>query len=301
LIAYALIRLRGRDRRRAIGVLLAALVIAAALWGRGLYWQTRMAPSLDPSYLREDLPHHALQTIVRILKLPLIYLVGDELATAVPLAGHIAVALIVLFLPIVQLRRRKDLLIWVLWIWAVIGMATAIDLAHDSTILKVSRYTVLAAPAAFAILAAFDWPAQMRWRNALPLALIACLAVTNGLRLRRPPQPKQDFQFLSQIVDARAAPDELLVFYNDSGWVSPGVWYVCYRYYSPQSRHPWMALHHPADASALAQLRNHKILWLIGRQPEIDGPTVLPGWVPQEVWPTSAGRVCLMRKLPNAP
>ena len=160
-------------------------------------------------------------------------------------------------------------------------MAAAIDLAHDSNpSLKVfaihrscsSRCALQSSPLSIG-------RAQMRWRNALPLRVNrlprghqrACGFVAHHSRNRiSNSSPKSS--------DARTSlPMNCSFSTTTAVGSSPGVWYVCYKYYSPQSHHPWMALHHPADASALAQLRNHKILWLIGRQPEIDGPTVASG------------------------
>jgi uncharacterized membrane protein len=294
LILYALLRLRERRRIQVVSILVGVAIFVAIAWGRGFYWQLRTAPSLDPSYLREDRPHHAVQTLIRIVKLPMLFLFGDGDGELMPRAAHIVAALLVFLLPIILLRRRKALLIWVLWLWAVIGMAGVLDLLHQSILLQYTRYTVLAAPAVFAIFAD-QWPMRAKWEIAVPVLLIVSLIVADVSRLRQPVTANEDFQLLAQIIDSHAAPDELLVFYNDSQWVSPGAWYVCYKYYSPNSQHPWMTLHHPADAAALSQLSGHKILWLVGRQPEIDGPAVLPGWEPVEVWPTSAGRVCMMR------
>jgi hypothetical protein len=301
IIVFALLRLRGVDRRRSLSVLAGVIIFVAVVWGGGVEWQIRMAPSLNPSYLRETEPHHLVQTGVRILKLPLVYVVGDTFAASVPLEGHFAASLLIFLVPSFRLRRRPDLLIWVLWTWAVVGPIALLDLIHDSTILAIPRYTVFAAPAVFALIASFDWPVRAIWRDVLPLTGIACLGMTGALWFRQPISAREDFRLLSEIVDNRAAPNELLVFYNDSGWISPGVWYVGYKYYSPDSRHPWMTLHRRADQNALEQLHNYKLLWLIGRQPEIDGPAVLPGWRPQEVWPTSAGRICLMTRVSTSP
>ena len=296
LIAYTLVRLRGQRRIQVISILVGAAIFVAIVWGRGLYWQLRTAPSLNPSYLQEGLPHHGLEALIRIVKLPMFFLFGDDPGGQLPLAAHSVAALLVLIFPIALLRRRKELLIWMLWVWAVVGMAGGLDLLHRSILLQYTRYTVLAAPAVFAIFAAL-WPMRAKWEVAVPVLLVVSLIVADVSRLRQPVPAKEDFELLAQIVDSNAAPDEPLVFYNDSQWVSPGVWYVCYEYYSPTSRHPWMTLHHPADGAALAQLSAHKVVWLIGRQPEIDGPAVLPGWEPveAEAWATTAGRVCMMR------
>jgi uncharacterized membrane protein len=297
---YAFIRLRGRDRRRTLAAIFAAAAIAAGAWGYQLYWQMRTLPNLDPSYVRDSRSNHAIHVLLRIVELPLKYCCGELLAERLPLIAHVIAAAVVVAL-MFRLRRRPDLLLWILWGAGIILCVAAIDLAHQSLTVQFARYTILASPALYAILAGVHWPRLKYFSDLFPLGVVASLALAAGFRAEQGVPAKQDFHRLSQIIDTYAAPNELLVFCNDSQWVSPGVWYISYKYYSPQSHHPWMTLHHAADATLLGQLRQHQALWLIGRQPEIDGPKILPGWQPDTVWQTSAGRACLMRRIDIAP
>ena len=169
------------------------------------------------------------------------------------------------------------------------------SIGASSLFLQYARYTVLASPALYAILASVHWPRLKYVSDLFPLGVVASLALAAGLRAQRGVSPKQDFQRLSQIVDAYAAPHELLIFYNDSGWVSPGVWYMGYKYYSPGSAHLWVTLHHAPDPELLGQLPAHRTFWLIGPAPELFGAALFPGWQPDVVWHTTAGGVCLMR------
>jgi hypothetical protein len=181
---------------------------------------------------------------------------------------------------------------WSVLAVVIIGFIALIDLTRDSTLLQYSRYTIFAAPALCALVAGIEWP---RRSHVIALAVVACLGMVNAALVYRPPAARQDFRQLAEIIDTRSTPGELLVFYNESDWLSPGMWYVGYKYYSPSSAHPWVALRHPPGAELRAQMQSRQTFWLIGRTPELFGPIIFPGWQPVAVWRTTAGGVCLMR------
>jgi uncharacterized membrane protein len=291
LAIVAILRLRGRDGRLTFTAFAVAAVLILALWGYGFVNQLRTIPFSDPTYFHEIFPHHFASSIRAIVRLPLQYLVGEDLGLRLPFWAHILAALTVAIL-IFRAIWHRDLLLWrILLIFTIVFIA-AIDLTRDSTLLQYSRYTILASPAIFALLATIDWPKKS---YLFSLAVVASLAILALLRIAQPIPPRQDFRQLAEIIDSHATPDELLVFYNQSDWLSPGMWYTGYKYYSPNSAHPWLTLRHPPDPQLLRQLQSRQTLWLIGRTPEIFGPIILPGWRPVSVWHTSAGGACLMR------
>jgi uncharacterized membrane protein len=292
---YALIRLGGRDRRRTLAAFFTAAAIALATWGRQFYWQMGTLPNFDPSYVRESGPNHLIHVLLRLAQLPLKYFCGELLADRLPLVAHLAAAAAVVVTIALILRRRRDPLLWILWGGGIILPVAAIDLAHHSTFLQYARYTVLACPALFATLASVPFPRLKLFSDLFPLCVIAPLALLAGVRAEQGVPAKQDFQRLSQIIDTYAAPHELLIFYNDSRWVPPGVWYMGYKYYSPKSEHPWATLHHAPDAKFLGQLAPRQAFWLIGPAPERYGAALFPSWHRDVVWHTTAGGVCLMR------
>ena len=106
-----------------------------------------------------------------------------------------------------------------------------VDLVKGSTFLQYLRDTVLASPALFAVLAGFELRGPAVFKNGLAAALVLTLLVTNVIRLNGGAESKEDFRLLARSLDAYAAPEELLVFHNDSQYVSPGVWYMGFRYY----------------------------------------------------------------------
>ena len=66
------------------------------------------------------------------------------------------------------------------------------------------------------------------------------------------------------------------------------------KYYQPESNHPWVILSDHPSAELLGKLRGRGCLWLIGKYPDIEGAGLLPGWRPQMLVETSAGRACRM-------
>jgi hypothetical protein len=192
------------------------------------------------------------------------------------------------------LIRRHDLLLWVLWGLGTIGFVAAMDLARQTTLVGYMRYTILASPAIYAVIAAFDWPRQNILRNAVAIAAIGLLAIVAIQRSVDGVPAKEDWRKLADDINQFAGPDDLLVFTNRDPWVSSGTWYMGYKYYATDSHRPWLILNGRADAKLLDQLRSRSCLWLIGLYPEIQGPDLLPGWRPEAVINSSAGGVCRM-------
>jgi hypothetical protein len=210
------------------------------------------------------------------------------------LANIAATAFVIVL--VCAVARRKEFLIWILWGAGIILSVVAIDIARHSLILQYSRYTILASPALYAIVAGVGIGRGRRAAQIIPATVIVGLIIAAGMRTARGVPPKEDFHQLATIIDTYAAPNELLVFYNDSGWVSPGVWYIGYKYYSPSSDHPWATLRHAPDERMVQEISAQKTFWLIGPAPEKFGSILFPGWRPTWVWHTTAGSACIMSR-----
>jgi hypothetical protein len=270
----------------------AAATLTIAAWARQFYLQTINVPDANPTYIRDTFRDHIPQTMIRAAHLPMDYLVGFHQSRALPIWVHLIVLGIVAAL-LIRASMRRDPLVWVIWAYAIVGSIFFLDLFHGSAFLYYTRYTVLASPALFAIIAGTD----LRWlKNCLPTGLIILLVVLATRRAYRGVPPTQDFRQLAAIIDQHAAPDELLIFTSDSGWVTGGLRYLGFKYYSPGSHHPWMKLDHPANESVMSQINSRQSVWIIGLDPEFVGPIFLPGWHVALAWPsTTAGGVCLMQ------
>jgi hypothetical protein len=287
---YALIRLRRGARVATLGAFVTAGVVVLAVWGYWLRGQIVSLPSAHPGYLSEPADHHVRFTFLRIIGLPGKCLFGESLAAIMPTAVILIAAFLAYVLPLVRIFRDRQSLFWLLWMFGTIGSVVATDLVRGSILLDYLRYTILASPAVYAILAAVDWP-----RQAVPLLTIVLLAVLAGQRIAGGVESKEDWRQLTGDLNRAADSDDLLVFYGDDPWISPGTWYMAFNYYFPQSRRPWLVLSRPAGVNLLHQLRTKKYVWLIGKFPAAEGPMALPGWHSVGLEETtSAGAFCLM-------
>jgi len=303
LAAYAALRLRGLDRRRTLAAFLIAGAFTAAVWGPTALRQLHQIPAGQPRFLFAAGPHHVRSIFLHIIGLPAELIFDSTQAAAMPAAALILLALIVLVVPVIRLRSRPDLLLWILLLAGTTGMLAGSDLIRGSIFLEYLRYAILAGPAVYALIAAFDWPPRPLLRDALAWCLLVLLAMLVCVRLHDPVASKEDWRQLAIDLNANAAPDDLLVFYGGDPWISPGTWYMCFSYYMPQSHRPWLILHQPADARLLHLLASRHSLWLIGKYPQQDGPALLAGWQPQSILQNpTAGAICRMvRVIPSHP
>ena len=295
LAVYAVIRLRGRARQQTIAALAAGAILILAVWIPLFATQAHTLPSLTPTFLREAPgAKHAKLTLYRIIGLPTENLLGEARGEALTSKVVLAIFLFTIPLPLIRLIWRRDLLLWVLWAWGTILFVAAMDLARQTTLVGYLRYTILASPAIYAVIAAFDWPRRNFLRDAVAIAAVGLLGIVAIQRSLDGVPAKEDWRRLAENVNHFAAPDDLLVFSNRDPWVSSGTWYMGYKYYSPDSHRPWLILNGRANAEVLEQLRSRRCLWLIGLYPQIQGPELLPGWRPEVVINSSAGGVCRM-------
>jgi uncharacterized membrane protein len=299
---YALIRLRGRARLQTITAFAAGAILILAVWIPLFTVQKQTLPSLTPTFLQESPDaEHAKLTLFRIIGLPTKYFLGEARSGALASKVVLTIFLFTIPLPVIRLIRRRDLLLWVLWGLGTIGFVAAMDLPRQTTMLEYIRYTILASPAIYAVIAAFDWPGRNFLRDAVAIAAIGLLAIVAIQRSMDGVPAKEDWRTLADNLNHFAGPDDLLVFTNRDPWLTSGTWYMGYKYYAPDSHRPWLILNGRADATVLAHLRSRPCLWLIGLYPEIQGPDLLPGWRPEAVINTSAGGVCRMIPADSAP
>ena len=305
LVLYALVKLRGSQRRRTLSAFAVGAALTALLWAVPFYHQVRDFPTGTPNFLREAVSQHKEYTLRRVVGLPGEFLLGeidaerifrspspsDRVLTGILLAA----AVFTLVLPFLRLFHRRDLLIWSAWLLGTIGVVAAVDLTHGTTLSGYIRYTILASPAVYAVIASFRWPARPLLRDGVALVVLAWVAITAVQRLHQPAPPKEDWRQLAAALDANASRDDLVVYFNEDPWVAPGTWYMCLRYYLPESNRAWLLLRSRPDAALLRQLQSRDHLWLIGLYPAADGPELLPGWRPAgPELRTTAGAICLM-------
>ena len=227
--------------------------------------------------------------------MPAEFIFGESRGESILPRAALILALLTLVLPLFRLWWRRDLLLWVLWMAGIIGSIAALDLARGLTLAGYPRYTILASPAVYAVLAAFDWPRRPILRDLLPIAILALLMVLAAQRFKDGVPAREDWRQMADLLQSQARPDELLVFFNQDPWVPPGVFYRGFHYYLADSNHPWMMLNRPGDLTVMRQLDSVRTLWLIGRFDSSAAPIVLPGWRNLTATQTEAWTACHMQ------
>src|SRR5205823_3675066 len=121
-------------------------------------------------FLRDDAaPGHAARTVARLAALPVRYITEPMSTSAVTAAvGGVAFAL-ALLLPL----GRRDLLLWGLWLWLTVLPIALLDFARGTKHLEFVRYTLLASPALYAIIAAVLSTSRLALLRHLPPAVVA--------------------------------------------------------------------------------------------------------------------------------
>jgi hypothetical protein len=296
LAIYAALRLRGSARMRTMAAFAAAAVLILAVWIPLFIEQKHTLPSLAPTFLREARTgEHARLTFYRIIGLPVEFLLGESRGEALTSKFVLAVFVFIVAAAAIRLVYDRAFLLWILWGLGTVGFVAAMDLAHQTTLVGYLRYTILASSAVYAVIAAFNWPPRRFIRDALAISSIGLLTIVGIQRCIDGTPAKEDWQTLAHDLDASAGPDDLVVFYNDDPWISSGTWYMGFKYYTPESRRPWLILDRSASPDLLRQLRSLRRLWLVGRFPALQGPRLLQGWLPTGAEEqTSAGAFCPM-------
>jgi 4-amino-4-deoxy-L-arabinose transferase-like glycosyltransferase len=277
-----------RKNRGAIKPFLVGAVVSIVLWGWPFWRQIHSLPSARPGYLYPNDPDHFHMTLLHLVGMCGQWLVGPRFAALVPPGLLALIAGVALIWPMVRLPVRRDTSLWLIWIAATAGPLAASDLLRSSSFLGFLRYTILASPAVYALLASIDFPPRAVIRDAVGWCALVLVGLFAAARVIQGPQSKEDWRELMTTLDQKASTGDLLVFYGDDPWLSPGTWYMGYMYYVPDSQRPWLILRQPADAELLKSLQARGTLWLIGRYPD-QGENPLPGWEIDDGVKTSAG------------
>jgi hypothetical protein len=183
-----------------------------------------------------------------------------------PLAavGAVAFALAI----VLPLRGRGDLLLWGLWLWLTILPIFLLDLARKTQHLEFIRYTLLASPALYALIAAATARLKSAWMRSLPPALIvlACLA---ALPRAYEVWWKADWRSLAAAIDRNARPGDVTVFWRGGAYdaYAPAA-YLHTAYYRIGKYGPIVILHDPPDSALLDQLRRAPGVLVVTLTPE---------------------------------
>jgi hypothetical protein len=141
---------------------------------------------------------------------------------------------ILYILPLVLYRHRPDLLLWGLWLSCTAGAVLALDLAHQTDHLEYIRYTLLAGPAVFALVAAVTSGLKRQKWISIALPITTAIAAAMGL-----PTAYQswvdDPRTIPKYLRPQLGPDDFLVFIatGDLKWEAGAKYMILSRYLRP--------------------------------------------------------------------
>jgi len=276
---YALCRLRGPARIKSIAALGAGAVVFAVVWGPFL-WQQRTGVAVNNSWQIDNVPDHLWSTAQRIAVLPL-RLLSETLAGRSPQTDNywpIAwIAAVLYVAPLLLLRRRPDLLLWYLIFIIPVCLVAAVDLADDRRQTAIIRYTQMAGPGLYVLIAAAFSEAPARYRHLLPGVM--CLACFLTLFTAGAYSEDMDSRLLADAIgpDAQSGVPVVFASAGHPDWYA-GALYLMASHYT-DIRGPIMLLSHPAPPDWEEALRSAppSRLWLVAGS-KIDHPDqLLPG------------------------
>jgi uncharacterized membrane protein len=253
---YAILRTRGRVRANVLIAFALAILIFAICWGPYMWQQRALASTSDQStnFLLDKPDTHLAWTFYRLALLP-----GVLLAEPRGAAVYICYAGVALYiLPLIALRLRPDLLIWILWMFGVIGVIAALDFSRDTHHLGLIRYTLLAGPAVYVLIPALVSQLPPWLRHAVPaIAGVYCLWALPHTYQSAVADPK----VIAAQVQSAARPQDLLLFISTgkNEWWAGGQCMVFSRYLKlPQC--PVALLNAPAGAEVTDRaLASHRV------------------------------------------
>src|SRR5208282_1461394 len=216
LAIYAIIK----RQRAAIKPFAAAALATCLLWGWEFARQIRSLPPDGPAFLFSDDPHRGHIAALHLIGLCGQWLVGQTNARVLGPEAAVILTLAVIVWPLLRLSWRKDVLFWLIWLAATAVPIAASDIFRHTTFLEFPRYTILASPAVYALLASIDWPTRPVIRDTAGLCTLVLVAIFAAARLHEGPQSKEDWRELAARLDHDAGGDELLVFYGNDPWIS---------------------------------------------------------------------------------
>lgn len=254
-----------RDRLRLLGVAAAAGVAFAAIWGPMLLKQRAVSREAAIWVANRD-AQPVTATLLDALAAPARLFVEPP-----PSAYGAACAASAFFCVAVGLaarRRWSEFRPWLLLLAATIGFTLVLDLANNTAMLRLIRYSLLAGPAVFVLAVLLG----ARWRGGraafvLPAFLLILCVVALPLAYRH---PNVDFRPMAAEIDrASGGRDGIVVFHRRPGWTwHAGFQWVTWSHYSalaPDDSPRVLFLDEPAPPAVLEELRRAGRFVLVGR------------------------------------
>jgi hypothetical protein len=272
-LAYALIRFPRQTCWRAVGVLFIAVIVFLIAWGPFLIGQFPLPLLAHPSAIDQNLG----PAMLRWLELPVRFFVNGEIE---PQAIALWSAMLY-FLPFLLLRRRPDLLLWSLWLVATTFPLAMLDARYSINLFASMRCVLIAAPAAYGIVAAALADQHGYRKHAVALVLSLCCVLTLPDAYVR---WKEDWRGFAAEVAACCKPGDVMVLYrrDDSDFDADAI-YLALSHYLPQGDDkgsfalPIVVARGPIALPMLQQIGNARHIWLVNDDMLSVAGQVFPG------------------------
>jgi hypothetical protein len=286
LSVYAMLQLTGVSRRAILMSLSFACAIFLVSWGPTL-WHQRLNFATNLSWTADDQPGLLGRTLLRLILLPIQFFTAPEHLQAADFIPKLGCALYLA--PLILLRQRNSL-IWTLLAGAIIGTTAISDLLQHRKALETIRFTIAAAPAAYALVALLgmslipspstpDHPARgMRWVGHL-LAAIIVLGSLTLLPDAYDQYWKPDYRGFARQLDRESSPDDLLIIPYSArlqDW-SASLLLSAVQHYSAHPHRPTLALSSPiSDAARHDAIRAPSAWLLLSSTQNVSAEQLLP-------------------------
>lgn len=264
LAIYAALQLPRRAAAQIVFTLGVSAVVFALAWGPYMLKQ-RGAMGLEnqggAAFLLERGPRHILYTLERLIATPAQSIAPATFMSPADLPPAVAWLVVPAFLvPLVWLGHRRDLVLWYLWVAGVLTPIVLLDLFRSSMHLAFPRYTLLAGPGIFAVIAAGFSGLKGPWRHAVPaMIVIACLVLLPAAL--REPASKKDWQPVADVAAQSMQLGDPLVVTAPADR-APLV-YLYVSHYLPDMNRPVAIVTRPVSRELDVQLRSHSHVWVI--------------------------------------
>jgi 4-amino-4-deoxy-L-arabinose transferase-like glycosyltransferase len=262
-----------RDLRRPLLAALAtAGVVFAAAWGPFMWRQRHLFSTEDPNtqFLVDPAVGAGSRwvTALRVVIVPSMHLFPPPPRPLLAVAVVAGAALYTL--PLVPALRRRTPWIWFWWLWlsGTVAAVAALDFARGTVHLYVPRYTLLAGPAAYALIPGLA--RALRWRRwaigGAVVVTVACCAA--GLPRAYAPDAEDPRALVRGLVVA-PGPHDLLVFAGPPAeLVAVEDKFLRVARYLPDTATPCAILTRPAPTDVLAAARGSRVVYLFASAPE---------------------------------
>ena len=199
---YILIRLRGPARTKAIAAIGAGLLVALMVWGP-VFWKTRHVFSIYTDYADTNIGPALIG--YSILRLP------TQLCLDTFDDGHwlpvILLAIFVYLSPLFRLKKSPEMLLWWLWMAAIIGLVAVTDIARHSDLIIMLRYVFLASPAIYAVVAT-SLPGRLN--DVVAWVVLLCTAVYGVSRVQAGPKTVEDWRTMAHLINRVTEPKDVV-------------------------------------------------------------------------------------------